>query len=92
MYECELPATAATAGPQRNPRMYSEIVQGQLDLGPTGHVIEFLITVVVIAAGSWLLFKKRSSVFWKQTDYAYLIFTIVGGAAAAADIAISNWT
>jgi hypothetical protein len=72
--------------------MYTEIAQGQLDLGPTGLVIEFLITVAVIAAGSWLLFKKRSSVFWKKTDYAYLIFTIIGGMAAAADLAISSWS
>jgi hypothetical protein len=72
--------------------MYSEMLQGQLNLGPTGLVIEFLITVGVIAVGSWLLFKRRSSVFWKQTDYVYIFFTMVGGAAAAADIAISNWT
>jgi hypothetical protein len=79
-------------GPQRNPRMYSEIVQGQLNLGPKGLVIEFLITVIVVERGTWLICKNRSSVLWKQTDYIYLLFTIVGGAAAVADLAISNWT
>jgi hypothetical protein len=72
--------------------MYSEIVQRQLNLGPKGLVIEFLITVIVVERGTWLLCKNRSSVLWKQTDYIYLLFTIVGGAAAVADLAISNWT
>jgi hypothetical protein len=38
------------------------------------------------------IIQKKSSVFWKKTDYAYLIFTIIGGIAAAADLSISNWT
>jgi hypothetical protein len=86
------PSEAATVCSQRTPRMYSAIAQAQSNLGPQGLIIEFLITVVVIPVGTWLLFKKRSSVFWKMTDYSYIIFTIVGGTAAAADIAISNWT
>ena len=72
--------------------MYYEMIQWQLNLGPLGLAIEFLITVVVIAVASWLLFKKQSSVFWKQTDYAYLTFAVLGGIVAAADLATSNWS
>lgn len=68
------------------------MIQWQLNLGPLGLAIEFLITVVVIAVASWLLFKKQSSVFWKQTDYAYLTFAVLGGIVAAADLATSNWS
>jgi len=66
------------------------MIRWQLELGPVGLVFEFVITVIVIAVASWLLFKKRSPVFWKQTDYVYLIFTIIGGIVAMADLSISN--
>ena len=72
--------------------VHDKMIQWQLNLGPLGLVIEFLITVAVVAVVSWLLFKKNSSVFWKQTDYAYLTFAVIGGIVAAADLATSNWT
>ena len=40
----------------------------------------------------WFTCRARSAVFWKRTDYFYFLLTILGGAAAAADIAMSNWT
>src|SRR5271154_6160368 len=60
-------------------------------LGPTGLALEFIIVLAVVFITTWGLFKRWSTVFWKKTDYAYFIFTIVGAATGAADLAISNW-
>jgi hypothetical protein len=72
--------------------VYYEMIQWQTNVGPLGLANEFLITVVVITVLTWLLLKKRSSVCWKRTDYAYLTFTVIGGIVAAADLATSNWS
>jgi hypothetical protein len=61
-------------------------------LGPVGLAVEFLAVVSVVFAALWLKCRNWSAVFWKRTDYAYFLFAILGGAAAAADIAVSNWT
>jgi len=47
--------------------------------------------LVVVFLTTWGLFKTWSPVFWKKTDYFYFLFTIVGAATGATDLAISNW-
>lgn len=72
-------------------QVYHEMIQWQTNVG-LSLINEFLITMVVIAVVTWLLLKKRSSVYWKRTDYAYLTFTVIGGIVAAADLATGNWS
>ena len=69
---------------------FHQVVAWFLSLGPIGLAIEFLAVVVVVFAALWWTCKNRSAVFWKRTDYAYFLLTILGGAAGAADLAISN--
>jgi hypothetical protein len=72
--------------------MLEGIEHWQLSLGPRGFVGELIVTAVVIAVLMWLLFKNRAPVFWKKSDYFYLLFTLIGGVTAAADLAVNNWT
>jgi hypothetical protein len=72
--------------------LLANIEQFQNELNPLGFVLEFLVSVFVVERLVWGLFQKRSPVFWKMTDYAYFFVTILGGATAAADLAISSWT
>lgn len=65
--------------------------EGWQSFGPIGLAGEFLVFVVVASTGLWLVFRSRSAVFWKRTDYAYFLFAVLGGAAGAADLAVNNW-
>ena len=70
---------------------YGSAYEWWQSLGPVGLAGEFVAVVVVASAVLWFLFRTRSSVFWKRTDYAYFLFAILGGAAGAADLALNNW-
>src|SRR4051794_326971 len=71
---------------------WGKAYEGLQGLGPVGLALEFLGIVILVFFGLWLTCRTRSSVFWKRTDYAYFLFAILGGAAGAADLAVSNWT
>lgn len=60
-------------------------------MGPLVFVGVFVTTVAIVAVLMWLKFRNRTLLFWRRMEYAYLLFTVIGGAAAAADLALSNW-
>jgi hypothetical protein len=73
-------------------KMLNQFLGWFLSFGPTGLAIEFVVVVALVSTGMWLVCSNWSSVFWKRTDYAYFLLTILGGAVGAADLAVSNWT
>jgi hypothetical protein len=73
-------------------RIISSAYEWWQSLGPVGLALEFLAFVAVVSAALWITCQTRSSVFWRRTDYAYFFFAILGGAAGAADLAVSNWS
>ena len=72
--------------------MLGTLYQLQSNAGPIWLAIQFTGTLLVTAAIMWFAFRRRRSSFRKKLDYVYFLFTIVGGAASAADLAISSWT
>jgi len=72
--------------------VFSTLYQKQLELGPIGLAIQFSSALFVTAIITWFVFRRRLASFWKKTDYVYFLFTIIGGATAAADLAINSWT
>jgi hypothetical protein len=59
-------------------------------LEPSGLAVAFFVVVFFVFAALWLTCRAWSPVFWKRTDYAYFFFVIIGGAAGAADLAVSS--
>jgi hypothetical protein len=59
-------------------------------LEPSGLAVAFFVVVFFVFAALWFTCRAWSPVFWKRTDYAYFFFVIIGGAAGAADLAVSS--